>query len=198
MRRALAALLLLSGCATMHARPSAVSDGERGWKALLAGDPAAAEAELRKGIDDLEAMGDRYYLSTTSGFLAEALYQQDRLDEAERATEQSESLAGADDISSQFLWRTVRGKIVARRGDVERGEALVREALELIGRAEEPDSAAGVQEDLGGVLTAGGRADEAAAALEMSLTLFRGKGNEVATARVERKLEALTSASADV
>jgi hypothetical protein len=68
MRRALAALLLLSGCATMHARPSAVSDGERGWKAWLAGDPAAAErAFAAAGDDDGRALYGRALLAHERG-----------------------------------------------------------------------------------------------------------------------------------
>ena len=48
---------------------------------LLAGNPLAAEMELRKDYEALERMGDRYYRSTLAGMLAEALYQQARYDE---------------------------------------------------------------------------------------------------------------------
>ena len=47
------AVALTAGCATMHARPTAdVSDGERGWKAWLAGDPAAAQQAFDGAKDD--------------------------------------------------------------------------------------------------------------------------------------------------
>ena len=43
---------------------------------LIAGDAAAAEAELRRDHEVLAAMGERNYISTTAAFLAEALYRQ--------------------------------------------------------------------------------------------------------------------------
>ena len=58
---------------------------------LIAGDAAAAEAELRRDYDALAAMGERNYISTTAAFLAEALYRRgarrrgDGHDPAERA-----------------------------------------------------------------------------------------------------------------
>ena len=53
MRKLGVVLLLLGGCATMHAHGGAVvSDGERGWKAWLAGDSAAAERAFATASDD--------------------------------------------------------------------------------------------------------------------------------------------------
>jgi class 3 adenylate cyclase/tetratricopeptide (TPR) repeat protein len=167
---------------------AAVTSQSSGPIEMLAGDPEGAERELRQGYRELEGMGDKYYLSTTAGFLAESLFVQDRLDEAERFTRVSERLAGKDDISSQFLWRSVRGKILARRGDVETGLGLVREALDLIRRAEEPDSTASVYEDLAEVSLLAGDAGEARAALETALALFQAKGNVVAASRIRERL----------
>ena len=93
---------------------------------LIAGDAVAAEAELRRDHDALAAMGERNYISTTAAFLAEALYRQGRDDEALAMTEESEAIADDDDVATQYLWRSVRAKLVAR-GRVtsrERGAAL--------------------------------------------------------------------------
>ena len=49
---------------------------------LLAGDPAAAESELRTDYRRLEEMGERNYISTTAGLLADVLYRQGRYDES--------------------------------------------------------------------------------------------------------------------
>ena len=108
----------------------------------------------------LEQMGEKYYLSTTAGYLAAALLHQGRDDEADEFTAISERLAAPNDISSQSLWRTVRGRVLARHGLFEEGETLVRDALELIGRAEDPDSHAAVWADIAEVLIAAGRQDE--------------------------------------
>jgi predicted ATPase/class 3 adenylate cyclase len=177
----------------LHAAESTLSAGSI---ELLAGDPAAAEAALRRGVAELEEIGDKYYLSTIAGLLAEALYAQDRLDEAERFVETSRDLAGPDDISSQFLWRTVRGKITARRGDVAEGERLIREALELIGRAEEPDSMGTVYTDLAEVLQRSGDVDGSREALASALALFEGKGDVVSAARVRDGLAAADARAA--
>jgi len=51
---------------------------------LLAGEPAAAEHELRISYEELERRGERSWLSTTAALLARTLFEQGRLDEAER------------------------------------------------------------------------------------------------------------------
>ena len=49
---------------------------------VLSNDPAAAEKTLRDGLTELERLGDRSYSSTLLAQLAEALYEQGRLDAA--------------------------------------------------------------------------------------------------------------------
>jgi predicted ATPase/class 3 adenylate cyclase len=169
----------------LHAAESTLSAGAI---EMLAGDPAAAEEILRRGFGELEEMGDKYYLSTIAGFLAEALYAQGRHPEARSFADTARRLAGNDDISSQVLWRTVTGKILARDGDVESGVRLVREALGLIGKAEEPDTTGSVHLDLAEVLELAGDADGAAAERRSALSLFEAKGDAVSAARVRGRL----------
>ncbi len=83
---------------------------------LIAGDPVAAERYLREGYEALRAMGERGVLSTTAGVLAEAVYRQGRLGEAQRLTEEAQALAAADDIDAQTRWRATRAKLLARHG----------------------------------------------------------------------------------
>ncbi|MGH2922141.1 MAG: ATP-binding protein, partial [Gaiellaceae bacterium] len=52
---------------------------------LLAGDPVAAEKRMRDGYEILAAIGEKGYLSTLVGYIAESIYQQGRFDEAEQA-----------------------------------------------------------------------------------------------------------------
>jgi hypothetical protein len=68
---------------------------------LIAGDPAAAERQLRLGCEELRAMGERGYLSLAMVYLAEALYAQGRYAEALPLTEEAEALAAPDDIQSR-------------------------------------------------------------------------------------------------
>ncbi len=170
---------------------AALTSIDSGTVEMLAGDPEAAERELRGDYETLHRMGERNYISTTAAFLAEALYEQDRLDEAEEYTHLSEEVSAPDDVSTQFLWRSVRAKILARRGDHERAEVMAREASRLIRSSEEPDSQATSLADLAVVLLLGGKADEAAAALGEALALYEAKGNVVAAARVRERLAEL-------
>jgi len=63
---------------------------------LLAGDPAAAERELRRDFDELSEMGERYFLSTAAGELARAVYAQGRYVET---TIEKVTLAVGDDVA---------------------------------------------------------------------------------------------------
>jgi hypothetical protein len=73
----------------LHAALTSLSSGPI---EMLAGDPAAAETELRRDYTALEKMGEKYYLSTTAGYLAAALLQQGRDEEADRAATVSPKL----------------------------------------------------------------------------------------------------------
>ncbi|MGZ3588837.1 MAG: ATP-binding protein [Candidatus Limnocylindrales bacterium] len=158
---------------------------------LLAGDPVAAEAELRGDYEALAAMGERNYISTTAALLAEALYRQGRYDEAETFTRASEEVAAADDVVTQFEWRRVRGKVLAQRGQFVEAEAMVREALRIIGTAQDPDSQGNGSLDLAEVLALAGRPDDARDAAEAALGLFRQKDNSTSAARAQDFLDGL-------
>jgi ATP/maltotriose-dependent transcriptional regulator MalT len=78
------------------------------WIELLAGDAAAAERQLRWGLDTLKQIGELSWLSTVAGILAEALYAQGRDEEAEEFIQVSAEAAGSDDAYSQGLFRDLR------------------------------------------------------------------------------------------
>ncbi|MEK6276290.1 MAG: AAA family ATPase [Actinomycetota bacterium] len=151
----------------------------------LAGDYHAAERELRWGYETLERMAERSLRATIAAFLAETVYQQGRYDEAERFTEISEELAAADDLVPHVLWRSVRAKIFARRGEPERGEELAREAASLVEDTDFPDLQASTSLDLAEVLDSAGKADEARLLVARAQELYERKGNVVAAERCE-------------
>ena len=105
-------LLTASGARLNLARGTMVA----GRIELAAGDPAAAERYWREGYEAFRAMGERGHCGTQAGMLAEALYRQGRLDEAQLMTEEAQSIAVRDDPDAQARWRTVRAKLLARRG----------------------------------------------------------------------------------
>jgi tetratricopeptide (TPR) repeat protein len=102
-----------------------------GQAELIAGDTVAAEGYLREGFNAFHAMGERGYLGTISGVLAEALYAQGRLGDAQHMTEQAEALAAGDDFDAQARWRAARAKLLARRGDYPTALTLAEDAVAL-------------------------------------------------------------------
>ena len=158
---------------------------------LIAGDAVAAEAELRRDHEALAAMGERNYISTTAAFLAEALYRQARDEEAFRMTEESAEIAAADDVATQYLWRSVRAKLLARRGDTAAAETMAREAIDIIGGAQDPDSQGYAWIDFAEVLRMAGRRAEAMDAADRSAALFDAKGNQSSAARARALRDAI-------
>src|SRR6476660_722097 len=84
-------------------------------------------------------MGERYVLSSVAGLLARVLYEQARYDEAEELSRAVESLSSPEDIDAQALWRGVRAKVLARRGESAEATRLAEEMLALRRQAESPD-----------------------------------------------------------
>jgi ATP/maltotriose-dependent transcriptional regulator MalT len=103
-----------------------------GWIDLWRGDPAAAERQLRWGHDELSEIKEMAWLPTVDGILAEAVHAQGRHDEAHELTEAIEGSAGSEDVYSQVLWRGVRAKVLARRGNLADAEGLARESVGLV------------------------------------------------------------------
>jgi class 3 adenylate cyclase/tetratricopeptide (TPR) repeat protein len=99
---------------------------------LLAGDPVAAENELRRDYEALDRMGEKYLLSTIAGLLAQALCAQGRFEEANRMCSVTASAAAEDDPQSQALWRSVRAKVLARRRDREKALELAQSAVDQL------------------------------------------------------------------
>jgi tetratricopeptide (TPR) repeat protein len=157
---------------------------------MLAGEPAAAEARLRDGYARLGEMGEKALLATTAAMLAQALYRQDRLEEAERLCDVSRDAAAGDDLSAQVLWRVVRAKILARQDRHEEAEALAREAVELVAKTDYLTYHGDALLDLAEVLQLGGRPDDAEEAVRGALDLYEEKGNLVSAERARSRLPA--------
>jgi predicted ATPase/class 3 adenylate cyclase len=153
---------------------------------LWAGDPFAAERELRWGYDTLKAIGEMGWLPTVVDILAEALYAQGRYDEAEALTSESEEIAGTEDLYSQVFRRTVRAKVRAQQGEMEEAEQLAREAVDMSEATDFLGLRARAHMALGEVLELAGGAEEAGAVLEEATRLFDQKGFSLGVERGRR------------
>jgi tetratricopeptide (TPR) repeat protein len=159
---------------------------------LLAGDPVAAERELRRDYDALDRMGEKYLLSTVAGLLAEALCAQGRYEEANTMCMITASVAAEDDTQSQALWRSVRAKVLARRDGGVHAVELAREAVELLRRTDALVWQADALVDQADALLALGRHDEARRAVEEAAELYELKGSRVAAERARSLLAPAT------
>jgi tetratricopeptide (TPR) repeat protein len=162
---------------------------------LLARRPEAAEVELRAGCEALAAIGERPALATLTATLAEAVYAQGRLAEAERLAAASAEAGTADDVANETLWRTVRAKVLAERGELEDAVLLAREAVELASATDAPNLRGDAQLALAHVLQRAGLEHEAVGALEQAAANYTEKGNTVSAMRVAEALAAVAGAS---
>lgn len=111
---------------------AAVSTAAAGTIEMIAGDLAAAEELLRQGCEALRTVREHdWFLPSELPNLAEVIYAQGRLDEAEQVTEEAQALAGADDFDTQARWRATRAKILVRRGQHAPAKELADEAVAL-------------------------------------------------------------------
>ncbi|GIU95468.1 MAG: guanylate cyclase [Gaiellaceae bacterium] len=161
---------------------------------LLGGELEAAERVLRDAHARLEAIGEKYLLSTVGGLLGQTLCRLGRDEEAEPFARQAMELATDDDVDTQTLWRSLQGKLLARRGEVAEGERLVREAVALL----EPTDALlfhyDALLDLAEVQLAARREEEAGATIAAAIALAERKGSPILAASAERQRAGARSA----
>jgi class 3 adenylate cyclase/tetratricopeptide (TPR) repeat protein len=128
---------------------------------LYADNPEAVVERFVPAVAELERMGERGFLSTTAGYVAEAMYRLGRFEEAERYLAITQETASEDDIASQVQWRSIRGKMLARRGEAEEGERLATEAVALTAETDQSIFQALACADLAEVLALVGKHAEA-------------------------------------
>jgi class 3 adenylate cyclase/predicted ATPase len=155
---------------------------------LLAADYRAAGIQLRPGLDALEGMGEQGYLSSVAAYLAQALYGQGRLDEADDLARRAQASAAPDDLWSQVLSRGTRAKVLASHGAYGEAEQHAREAVGLAAATDALDLHGGALVDLADTLALAGRNEEAVTCVADALRLFERKGNDVAAERARARL----------
>ncbi len=156
----------------------------------LAGDVEATERALRTGYELSEKLGERGFLSTVSALLAKVMLDRDRIEDAERYLGVSEEAAAEDDLATQVVLHSARGRASAVRGDLVGAETSCRAAVELADATDDLNMRAEALLDLGEVLGMAGRIKARRDALVASLELFEVKGNGVSAAVVREQLGA--------
>ena len=164
---------------------------------LLADDPAAAAELGTEACRLFSEAGEKGYFSTAAGNLAQALYGVDRLEEAEAWASRAAELGASDDATTGLLWRQVRAKVLARRGEHAEAEHLAHEAIAI---GETTDLLNGQGDgylDLAEVLLLGGKRVDAAAALEQALERYQRKENLASAERTRARLDELVGRHVD-
>jgi class 3 adenylate cyclase/tetratricopeptide (TPR) repeat protein len=160
---------------------------------MLAGDPVAAEVELRAGYEICERVSDFGHLASIAPDLGDAVYEQGRHDEALRLAEIGERFTIAGDLDAGVRWRQLRAKVLARRGRNAEAEALAVEAVRMVAPTQNLDLHAHALLALVKVLRLADRRSDAAPVLREALDLYRQRENIVAETRAASLLEELGS-----
>jgi class 3 adenylate cyclase/tetratricopeptide (TPR) repeat protein len=166
----------------------------RGEIELLAGDPVAAERELRDGYDRLGELGETSARATVGPILADALLRLGRHAEAEAVLDETEVFAAPDDVDAQTRIRTIRARLRLQQDDVGAAERLAREAVVLAATTDYIGINAGALVALGAALRALGEEEAAATALREALDLYERKENLVLAEQTRELLAAVSPA----
>jgi tetratricopeptide (TPR) repeat protein len=154
--------------------------------AMLEGDSARAEEAAREMCETLEATGELGNFMWSCCNIAQALLGLGRDDEAEQWLERARETAPSDERLPQMLSRQVRGKVLARRGELREGERLARDAVALAEETDMLNAHADALLDLAEVLALA--CQDARAELEQALALYERKGNLVMAERTRSRL----------
>ena len=136
-------------------------------------------------------MGDRAQLSLIATLLARAVEEQGRADEAFELSLVGERFAIQEDVCAQVIWRTVRARALASRGNAgrrraprARGRASSRQGTDwLIGRGDAAWT-------LGVALFASGAETEAYQAWSDALSFYEHKGAVLSVVSMRAAIDA--------
>ena len=158
---------------------------------LLAGTPERAEGDLRAGYEELENAGEVGVRATVAAVLARVLEAQDRFEEADRFTSESEQIAAEDDVLVQIDWRGTRSRLLATAGAFEAAEALAREGIAIARATDALNTRGDASLALATVLARAGKRGRAADAAKDAIAEYTAKENLVSVSRAEALLSAL-------
>lgn len=149
---------------------------------MLAGDYAAAEAQLQAGFDANVELNARGWIPEFATALGRCLAAQGRDRQAARFARVAEHSARPDDPQVQVEIRVLRGAQLAREGDRDTAEAILREACEIAAKTQSPNMQGDALFALADVLAERGDPHASDVAREAEL-VYGSKGNLVCAER---------------
>ena len=163
------------------------------WIERWGGNPTAAAEFASEARRLYQELGEEAFLPLLAATTAQVLYDLDELDEAEAQTRRAAD-AGVD-VGKETLWRQIRSKVLARRGELAESERLAREAVAICDPTDMLDAKGDAYSDLAEVLVLAGKHDAAAEALQRARKLYEQKENRASERRVVLRLEELQDAA---
>lgn len=158
---------------------------------LLAGSAELAYELLAEGHAALAESSETGDLATVASVRALAALELGRGDEALELADETEPIAAPDDLDPHARSRLVRARALARRGELEAADELIREAAKIV----QPTDYVIWHLDLAfaraDVERLAGRRDGERQALEYALEVAEAKGNLVAAERARGRLAEL-------
>jgi DNA-binding SARP family transcriptional activator len=142
---------------------------------LVVGDPAAAEPHLRQAYNGFRRMGLDADTAETAALLGRAFLALDREAEADELCTESEHLAGHA-LKPAIAWRTLRARLLSRRGDHGEARRIAEAAVALAERTDALVDHGDACLTLAIVLGAAGNSTGARAAAERAVDLYERKG----------------------
>jgi class 3 adenylate cyclase/tetratricopeptide (TPR) repeat protein len=160
--------------------------------AALEGDFETAVRYGRQSIDGFKAAAQLAFEASYSAKQGRWLCLAGRPDEAEPLADFGRTVGGQE---TEWLWRQVKARVLAHRGEHVRAEALAREAIAIVERTDALTFQGDAFRDLAEVLLAAGRTAEAAEAFEEALSRYERKKNLAMVAQVRLRLAELQDAA---
>ncbi len=152
---------------------------------LLEGDAVAGERSLRRAYEGLRDIGLGIDAAQAAALLARALLAQQRGEEAEALSRESEALAG-DDLQAAIAWRGVRAEALAQRGEHAAAVELAQAAVAIASATDALLDHADARLALAAALRAAGRGAEADAEKRRATELWETKGATLLVERAQR------------
>jgi class 3 adenylate cyclase/tetratricopeptide (TPR) repeat protein len=156
-----------------------------------ANDVVAEERAFRQGLIELERLGDQSYQATLESFLAEFLVRNSRDQEAEDVLHSARERSTPGDVVNIAVLDGVEALLLARRGEHEKAERLVRAAVALAETTDFYWTRAVAGERLAAVLELAGKGDEARDEFLRTVGIYEEKGAVVSAARVRGQFATL-------
>jgi tetratricopeptide (TPR) repeat protein len=161
------------------------------WVEQWAGDPAAAAEFAAEGWRLHEELGEQAFLAHAAGNMAGVFYALERLDDADAWAGRAAELGAKDDLWKEMIWRQVKAKVLARRGDHPEAERIARQAVEICDTTELLDAQGDAYADLAEVFRLAGKRAEECSALGQAHQRYERKENRVSAQRVQARLDRL-------